>query len=129
VVEEADEVGDGALEVDVILPQRVVGVDQQRLTWRIEGHTLYVSESEQADSRRSASGKQNQEAKPVSFWRIYPDIAPWALGKGRRNGAWAGQCSETRVAVSKGKPAEWLFSQEKATLNTVGKGTLTLVSL
>jgi hypothetical protein len=37
--------------------------------------------------------------------------------------------SETRVAVPRGKPAEWLFSQEKATLNTSGKGTFTLVSL
>jgi hypothetical protein len=27
------------------------------------------------------------------------------------------------------KPAKWLFSQEKATLKTLGKGTLTLVPL
>jgi hypothetical protein len=30
---------------------------------------------------------------------------------------------------SEGKPAKWLFSQEKATLKTVNKGTLTLVPL
>jgi hypothetical protein len=37
--------------------------------------------------------------------------------------------SETRVAVPRGKPAEWLFPLEKATLNTIGKSTFTLVSL
>ena len=37
--------------------------------------------------------------------------------------------SETRVAVPRGKPAEWHFYKEKATMNTSGKGTFTLVSL
>jgi len=35
VVEVGDEGGDGALEVDVILPERVVGVDEQRLVGRM----------------------------------------------------------------------------------------------
>ena len=41
MVEEGNEVGDGALEVDVVLPQRIVGVDQQILAGRdavLEGH-------------------------------------------------------------------------------------------
>ena len=31
VIQERDEVGDGALKVDVVFPQRIVGIDQQRL--------------------------------------------------------------------------------------------------
>ena len=31
VVQKRDELGDGALEVDVIFPKRIVGIDQQRL--------------------------------------------------------------------------------------------------
>ena len=38
VVQIADEGGDGALEVDVVLPQRVVGVDQQGLAGGEGGH-------------------------------------------------------------------------------------------
>jgi hypothetical protein len=37
--------------------------------------------------------------------------------------------SKTKVAVPRGKPAKWLFHQEKAALNTAGKGTFTLVLL
>ena len=32
VVQIADEGGDGALEVDVVFPERIVGVDEQRLS-------------------------------------------------------------------------------------------------
>jgi hypothetical protein len=43
---------------------------------------------------------------------------------------WKGMTySETRVVVPRGKPAGRLFHQEKAALNTAGKGTFTLVSL
>ena len=31
MIQERDEVGDGALKVDVVLPQRIVGIDEQRL--------------------------------------------------------------------------------------------------
>jgi hypothetical protein len=34
VIEERDEVGDGALEVNVVLPQGVVGVDEEVLAGR-----------------------------------------------------------------------------------------------
>ena len=37
VVEVGDEGGDGALEVDVVLPERVVGVDEERLSCRLAG--------------------------------------------------------------------------------------------
>ena len=43
VVEIADEGGDGALEVDVVLPQRIVGIDQQRLAWRELRHEFMVT--------------------------------------------------------------------------------------
>ena len=45
VVEVADEGGDGALEVDVVFPQRVVGVDEQGLAGRELGHGDYGNES------------------------------------------------------------------------------------
>ena len=32
MVKECDEAGDGTLEVDVVLPERVVGIDQEALT-------------------------------------------------------------------------------------------------
>ena len=38
VVEIADEGGDGALEVDVVFPEGVVGVDEQGLAGREVGH-------------------------------------------------------------------------------------------
>ena len=44
MVQEGDEVGDGALEVDVVLPERVVGVDEQVLAGRVAmggGHGTY----------------------------------------------------------------------------------------
>ena len=41
VVQVADKGGDGALEVDVVLPQRIVGVDQQGLAERELGHDSY----------------------------------------------------------------------------------------
>lgn len=34
MIEVGDEGGDGALEVDVVLPQRVVGIDEQSMPWR-----------------------------------------------------------------------------------------------
>ncbi len=37
VVEVGDERGDGALEVDIVLPECVVGVDQESVTGRAEG--------------------------------------------------------------------------------------------
>jgi hypothetical protein len=42
VVQIADEGGDGALEVDVVFPQRIVGVDEQRLAGREAGHGLRI---------------------------------------------------------------------------------------
>ena len=42
VIEVADEGGDGALEVDVVFPERVVGVDEQGLAWREAGHGSMV---------------------------------------------------------------------------------------
>jgi hypothetical protein len=43
VVQIADEGGDGALEVDVVFPQRIVGVDEQRLAWKKMGHEFMVA--------------------------------------------------------------------------------------
>ena len=37
VIEVGDEAGNGALEVDVVLPKRVVGVDQEGLIGRAAG--------------------------------------------------------------------------------------------
>jgi len=37
VIEVGDEAGNGALEVDVVLPKRVVGVDQEGLIGRSAG--------------------------------------------------------------------------------------------
>ena len=45
VIEVGDEAGDGALEVDVVFPERVVGVDEQSLigcaasglAWKLSG--------------------------------------------------------------------------------------------
>ena len=53
VIEVGDEAGDGALEVDVVFPERVVGVDEQGLLGRAaeglvrsglirEGHILII---------------------------------------------------------------------------------------
>jgi hypothetical protein len=39
MIEIADEAGDSALEVDVVLPQRVVGVDEKGLAGEHRGHT------------------------------------------------------------------------------------------
>src|ERR1035437_798830 len=46
VIQIADESGYGTLEVDVVLPQRIVGIDEQRLAWRELRHQSYSSESE-----------------------------------------------------------------------------------
>jgi len=45
VIQITDESGYGALEVDIVLPQRIVGVDEQRLAWRELRHQSYSSES------------------------------------------------------------------------------------
>ena len=37
--------------------------------------------------------------------------------------------SETRVGVPGGNPSEWLFPQEKATLDALRQGAVTLISL
>jgi hypothetical protein len=56
VIQVGDEAGDGSLEVDVVLPERVVGVDEQgliggaaaRLAWKLSsgliqgGHRLII---------------------------------------------------------------------------------------
>jgi hypothetical protein len=50
VIEVADEGGYGALEVDVVLPQRIVSVDQQRLAWRKLRHESMVMNLTDQDS-------------------------------------------------------------------------------
>ena len=43
VIQIADEGGDGALEVDVVFPEGVVGVDEEGLAGRELGHELMVA--------------------------------------------------------------------------------------
>ena len=43
VIQIADEGGDGALEVDVVLPEGIVGVDEQGLAGRELGHEVMVA--------------------------------------------------------------------------------------
>ena len=43
VIEIADEGGDGSLEVDVVFPESVVCVDEQRLAGRKSGHETIVA--------------------------------------------------------------------------------------
>ena len=38
MIKKADGRGDGALEVDIVFPKRIVGVDKQRLAGREAGH-------------------------------------------------------------------------------------------
>jgi hypothetical protein len=42
MIEKRDEAGDGALEVDVVLPQRVVGVDEEGLERHALGSWLFA---------------------------------------------------------------------------------------
>jgi hypothetical protein len=49
VVEERNEVGDGALEVNVVFPERVVGVDEQGLAGRELGHGIHGNEVDGVD--------------------------------------------------------------------------------
>jgi hypothetical protein len=46
VIQIADEGGDGALEVDVVFPEGVVGVDEEGLAGREVGHGVYGIELE-----------------------------------------------------------------------------------
>ena len=45
MIEVADECSDGAFEVDVVLPEGVVGIDEERLVGGKLGHEFYGSES------------------------------------------------------------------------------------
>ena len=45
VVQIADEGGDGALEVDIVLPESVVRIDEERLSGRELRHGFYGNES------------------------------------------------------------------------------------
>ena len=68
VIQVADECGDGALEIDVILPERVVSIDEERLA-RLEncGMSLsYKNEAETILRRREAC---NRICKCVCHWR------------------------------------------------------------
>ena len=47
MIEVADECGDGAFEVDVVFPEGVVGVDEERLAGRKLGHEDYRTESDE----------------------------------------------------------------------------------
>jgi hypothetical protein len=42
MIQIADERGDGALKVDVVFPQGIVGVDQKGLPGRRRDHTLSI---------------------------------------------------------------------------------------
>ena len=46
VIQVADECGNHAFKVDVVFPQRVVGVDEKGLTWRKFGHPFHGTEGE-----------------------------------------------------------------------------------
>jgi len=48
VIQITYEGGDGALEVNIVLPQRIVGIDEQRLSWCTLLHESYLSESDGA---------------------------------------------------------------------------------
>ena len=52
VIKVADECGDCALEVNIVLPQRIVGVNEQRLTSGKFRHKSYISELEWGGLRR-----------------------------------------------------------------------------
>jgi len=71
VVEVADERGDGALEIDVVFPQGIVGIDEQRLARRKLGHGDYVSETEWANRGGlwipELAAKDNKTAGPPSY--------------------------------------------------------------
>ena len=49
VIQIADEGADHALEVDVVLPKRIVGVDEQGLAGRKLGHELMVTNGTRRD--------------------------------------------------------------------------------
>ena len=52
VIQITYEGGDGALEVNIVLPQRIVGIDEQRLSWCTLLHESYLSESGWCGLRR-----------------------------------------------------------------------------
>src|SRR5690242_21868183 len=79
VIEERDELGDGALEVDVVLPERVVGVNEQSL--RVVDvhpvcHRFYDSESSLWRARTAFASEEKENARG-KVWS-----GCWVLGTG-----------------------------------------------
>ena len=88
VVQIADEGGDGALEVDVVFPERIVGIDEQGLAGRKLGHGVMVANHLRWGQLPSAHPRQGRGWHCESGWFDLGGVIPGLKTEVR--GSWLG---------------------------------------